>query len=663
MSEHSPQPEELARLRAEVAALRAENHTLKSGAGTYDVQSDIQFQTLFKHFPVPTYTWRWNGEDLVLIGYNEAAAALTKGDIKKIMGKTCHQLYHDQRVVYDDMQRCYRERVTVQREHTYSMRSIKAEKELITTYVFVPPDLVMIHTEDITERKAAEVALRESEERYRTLFQNAPIGLGVANEQGVLLAYNEAMMRPGGYTREDIQRLGNVAALYAIPEERDAALALARKQGYLRQHEVRFKRKDGTHYVARMSLEPILLNGQRGWQAMTEDITELKQLEEQLLQAQKIESVGRLAGGIAHDFNNMLTAIMGYTDLLSMRTPADQQEELEGIRQTSLRAAGLVRQLLGFARKQAAQPRVVNLNDLVFNMSGMLARLLGAPIELETALSSNLPSVRVDPGQFEQVLMNLSVNARDAMPEGGVLTLETRAVTLDAAAARQFGGLSAGDFVELRVSDTGKGMSAEARKHLFEPFFTTKDVGKGTGLGLATSYGIAKQNGGHLAIDDDAKGGATFRLLLPAVKLQAAAPNLWIECARPLPGREIVLLVEDEPAVRFIAASVLRCAGYTVVEAADGNEALRVFAENKPPVNVVVSDVVMPRMGGREMVERIHEQQPDLPVLFMSGYPKDELGPDVLARRGIAFQPKPFTPEMLANSVRALLDAASQSPQ
>jgi len=611
---------------------------------------------------VPTYTWRWNSSDLVLIGYNDAAAALTKGDIKSLMGKTCSELYeHHQRDVFEDMQRCYRERITVQREHLYNMRSIKAQKELITTYVFVPPDLVMIHTEDVTERKAAEAALRESEERYRKLFEHAPIGLGVANEQGVLLAYNEAMMRPGGYTREDIARLGNVAALYAFSEERDAALALARKQGFLRQHVVRFKRKDGTHYVARMSLEPILLNGQRGWQAMTEDITELKQLEEQLLQAQKIESVGRLAGGIAHDFNNMLTAIMGYADLLSMRTPADQQEELEGIRQTSLRAAGLVRQLLGFARKQAAQPRVVNLNDLVFNMSGMLDRLLGAPVELETILCSNLPTVRVDPGQFEQVLMNLAVNARDAMPQGGVLTLETRVTTLDDSAARQLGGLKAGDFVELRVSDTGNGLSPEARRHLFEPFFTTKDVGKGTGLGLATSYGIAKQNGGLLWYDDEAARGATFKLLLPVVKQPATPPNLWIECARPIPGRETVLLVEDEPAVRFIAASVLRCAGYTVLEANDGQEALRIFEEQKSAVKLLLSDVVMPRMGGRELAERLHKDQPDLPVLFMSGYPKDEIGPEILSRKSIAFQQKPFTPEMLANAVRALLDASSAS--
>lgn len=901
-------------LLRELEALRAENARLKeraekTGRAEEALQlSEERFKSQFKYLPIPTYIWKFNGEDLVLIEFNDAAFAFTDGNVVRVVGSTLRKMYADRPQIKNDIERCFAERVTIKREIPSYLLSSGKIKDLIVTYVFVPPDIVMVHTDDVTESKRALAALRESEERYRALFENSPVGLGVANEQGVLLAYNDAMMAPGGYSREDIQRIGNVAALYADPAERDAAMALARKQGFLRQHEVKFKRKDGSEYIARMSLQPITLNGQRGWQAMSEDITDQKlaaaalqeseerlrlaleagamgnwqwdlvnqtlvwseqhgrlfgidpekfngraetffkaihpddrsamtaevmrsretrtpfqmeyrivwpdgrvrwmasrgqynydasgvalqmngvvmditdrrlaeeklrkseaslreaqrianlghwewdilhdevewsdelyrifgrpladrqisvdtfmatvhpddvarvksalddalagrrpysidlriirpdgvvrtihaqgavaadatgrpvrmsgtvqditertQLEAELLQAQKIESVGRLAGGVAHDFNNLLTGIMGYTELLAMRLPPEFSEDIDGIRQVSLRAANLTRQLLGFARKQRVEPKVLNLNDLLANTTSMLTRLIGEHIELRTIPGKDLHHVRVDRGQFEQVLINLVVNACDAMPRGGTLTIRTENEKLDDATARQR-GVAPGPYASISVSDTGVGMSEDIRAHVFEPFYTTKDVGKGTGLGLATCYGIVKQHGGDIRVESSPGRGATFTFILPAVDGPVDAASHKSRTALP-GGNESVLLVEDEPMVRSIACMALRSAGFAVKEAGDGIDALRIADEMPRPADLLVTDVVMPRMGGRELAQQLSARWNGLRILYISGYTKDEIADD---GGRVAFLPKPFTPDALVHKVREVLDA------
>jgi signal transduction histidine kinase/ActR/RegA family two-component response regulator len=493
---------------------------------------ELRFRTLFQHFPTPTYAWTWTGSDLVLSAYNAAAETFTRGTIQRLIGKTARELYADQPNVYDDMLRCFQEKTTVRREISYTLRSLEIAKELICTYVFVPPNQVMIHTEDVTDRK---------------------------------------------------------------------------------------------------------------------------QLEEQLLQSQKIESVGRLAGGIAHDFNNMLTAILSFTDLLALRL-GRRNEEIDGIQQTTQRAAAMVRQLLGFARKQNALPKVVNINALVIRMHTMLLRLLGDQIEIRCDFCSSSPSARIDPAQFEQVLLNLAVNARDAMPRGGVLSLTTESVALDECAARQFGEIEPGEYVRLSVGDTGPGIPDAVRRHLFEPYFTTKPMGDGTGLGLATSYGIVKQNRGHIWAESEPGKGSVFRVILPTVSA-APAPDATPEELPLHVGTERVLLVEDEPSVRHSTTSVLTRAGFDVIEAQNGEDALEKLATWNRPPEILITDVSMPRMNGLDLATHLRARHAHLPVLFVSGYAKDEHAPEDFSRGLAHFLPKPYSPAELLHAVRGLLDA------
>jgi two-component system cell cycle sensor histidine kinase/response regulator CckA len=504
-------------------------------------------------------------------------------------------------------------------------------------------------------RRPADEALRESEARFRTLFENCPIGLGMADERGNLIAYNDAMLRPGGYTREDIQRIGNVAALYASAEDREAALALARRQGFLDRHEVRFKRKDGSHYLARLSLRPIGVHGERGWQAMVEDVTELKRLEAQAVQTGKMESVARLAGGIAHDFNNILTAILGYSDQLARRLAGGGGEELAGIRDMSLRAAALVRQLLGFARQQKVEPRVLDPAAALAGMRDGLERLAGPTVRVEFDPAPATARVLVDPDQLGQVLTELVRNAREAMPDGGSVRIRVETASCDGAAPR-LPALPAGDFVLISVADTGPGIPADTQPRLFEPFFTTKPQGEGPGLGLATCYGILKQNGGHIWADSPAGRGSTFFVALPAASAGPAPAAPSPEHAdRGKPGPGLILLAEDEPSVRRVAAAALRGAAYAIIEAPDGASALHRLEEAGAAPQALITDVVMPGMGGRDLADHLWRRHPDLPVLFISGYPRDSLDSATLQRPHVRFLQKPFLPADLVVALEGLL--------
>ena len=388
-----------------------------------------------------------------------------------------------------------------------------------------------------------------------------------------------------------------------------------------------------------------------------QDVTEFKELEAQLRQSQKMEAVGRLAGGVAHDFNNMLTVITGYSEFLLRRLKENDpiRSELEAIRQAGERAAGLTRQLLAFSRRQVLAPQVLNLNKVVPEMEKMLGRLIGEDVELVTVLGSGLSNVKADPGQIEQVVMNLAVNARDAMPDGGKLTIETADADLSEAYAREHVGVAAGPYVMLAVSDTGVGMDEDTRSHIFEPFFTTKDVGKGTGLGLSTVYGIVRQSGGHIFVYSEPGKGTSFKIYFPRAEEEAAAPGKEGVPSEELRGTETILLVEDEKGVREFSGRVLRENGYTVFEAESGQAALDVLGRHEGPVDLLLTDVVMPGMGGFDLARRASVLRPGSGVLYMSGYTEEMIDERGLLEMDIPFLPKPFTPEALLRKVREVL--------
>jgi nitrogen-specific signal transduction histidine kinase/CheY-like chemotaxis protein len=387
-------------------------------------------------------------------------------------------------------------------------------------------------------------------------------------------------------------------------------------------------------------------------------------LEDQLRQAQKMESIGRLAGGVAHDFNNLLTAINGYADLMSLELqPGDPLRlSLREIRRAGERAAVLTRQLLAFSRRQLLQPRVLALNSLITDSTNMLKRLLREDIELVAILDPELGQVKADAGQMDQVILNLAVNARDAMPQGGKLTLETRNVMLDEEYAQTHLSLPPGSYVMLAISDTGCGMDAQTLSHIFEPFFTTKEQGRGTGLGLSTVYGIIKQSGGAISADSERGRGTTFTIYLPRI----AAPVAEAEEKRAEPesprGSETVLVVEDDEIVREVTCQALRRYGYQVIEAANGGEALLACERHQGPIPLMITDVVMPQMSGRELAARLQQLRPEMRVLYMSGHTDDAVFRHGLVDPARFFLQKPFTPSVLAQKVRDILEEQIAPP-
>lgn len=394
-----------------------------------------------------------------------------------------------------------------------------------------------------------------------------------------------------------------------------------------------------------------------------EDITSQKHLAEQSAHRERLEAIGRLAGGVAHDFNNMLTAILGGLDLLQPVAEADPEhaESIAEIRKASEQAADLTRQLLAFARKQISQPEVLDPNHRIHDVQRLIQRLLGENITVRTSLADDVWPVRIDPGQLEQLLVNLAVNARDAMPQGGTLTVKTSNVFLDERYRANHPDVTPGAYVRIVVSDTGDGVKESIQRHVFEPFFTTKDAGTGTGLGLATCHGIVKQNGGHIWLYSEPGEGATFEIYLPPApehKVEAPAPR---RVASDLRGDETILLVEDENLVRGVGVATFRKLGYRVLEAATGAEALGVATRHAGSIDAVVCDVVLPDMRGPEVAGQISERDPEVCVLFVSGYTEDRIVTEGVVQRDINFLQKPYTPRSVAETVRRLLDNRTSS--
>ena len=423
--------------------------------------------------------------------------------------------------------------------------------------------------------------------------------------------------------------------------------------------KVGFSAADVAIATAFASQAAMAMENSRLYQEVQRAYEDLTQTQDQLVQSQKMEAIGRLSGGIAHDFNNLLTVISGRSYLALSQLPADhpQQRNLELIGRTAERAAALTRQLLAFSRKQILQPKVLDLNAVVGGLAPMLQRLIGEDIEFVTVPSPDLGRIKADPSQIEQVVLNLAVNARDAMPQGGKLTIETANVELDDAYARRHAGVTAGRYVLLAVSDTGHGMDAETQARIFEPFFTTKEPGKGTGLGLATVYGVLQQSGGHIWVYSEPGHGATFKIYLPRVE-DAAEASVATPITTPARGSETVLLVEDDEEVRTIARETLEGAGYVVIPASSAGEALHLADDASRPVRLLVTDVVMPQTSGRELAQRMAGDHRGLRVLYMSGYTDDAIVRHGVLEEGTAFLQKPFTPEMLLRRVRGVLDEA-----
>jgi two-component system, cell cycle sensor histidine kinase and response regulator CckA len=525
--------------------------------------------------------------------------------------------------------------------------------------------------QDIEDRRLAEEALRETTQTLQTIIEASPLAIVVLDPAGRVTLWNPAAERMFGWSEEEAVGRPNPI----VPEENREESRRLRERVLggetITGADIRRRKKDGSSIDINVFAAPLRdeTGFIRGIMSVIEDVTERRQaeeerrsLEEQLRHAQRLEAVGRLAGGIAHDFNNFLTVIEGYCGLLLLRMSdaAPERKEVDGIRKAGDRAAALVRQLLAFGRRQVLQPKALCLNHVVSGMVPMLRRLIGEDIEILTALDPGIWTVKADPGQIEQVLMNLAVNARDAMPGAGTLILETANIRLDSARACGRFTVRAGSYAMLAVSDTGCGMDEETQSHLFEPFFTTKESGKGTGLGLATAYGIVKQSGGYIIAYSEPGRGATFKIYLPrsADEGNEAEPAAE-ETAMSLPARgtETVLVVEDEDAVRDLVCEILSRRGYAVVTACDGDAALRLSERHSGTIHLLVTDVVMPRMSGPELAGRLLAQRREMKVLYTSGYTDNALVRRDILGRGVHFLHKPFSSDLLARRVREALDA------
>ena len=510
------------------------------------------------------------------------------------------------------------------------------------------------------ERKRTEEQLHESERKYRLLFETNPEPMFVYDFETLrILAVNGAAISRYGYSEAEFLAL-TIRDIRPVEEQGRLEQELARRpdEGAIRTG-VRHRAKDGRLFEVDLVARPLEFAGRRARLVLARDVTAQRHLEDQLRQSQKMEAVGQLAGGIAHDFNNLLTAILGSTQLLLQATPPGdvRREDVEEIRNAGLRAAELTRQLLAFSRRQVLAPKVLELNAVVANMDKMLRRLIGEDIELATALHAEAGAVNADPGQLEQVLLNLVVNARDAMPGGGRVLIETTRVLLRDELVERRHRLPPGDYACLAVTDSGAGMDESTQAHLFEPFFTTKEVGKGTGLGLATVYGIVKQSGGYIWVYSEPGRGTTVKVYLPRVPGAAEPPLPAPEPPALRGGHETVLLVEDAAPVRTLARRSLEACGYQVIDAADGPSALELSARHTGEIAVLVTDVVMPGMSGRELAERLAPTRPAMKVLYTSGYTDDAMVRQGVLNAGVAFLQKPFVPDSLARKVRDVLDS------
>jgi two-component system cell cycle sensor histidine kinase/response regulator CckA len=633
------------------------------------LRSEERYRTLFDAVPVGLYR---TASDRRIANANPAMAQMLGfASVEELIGSDAVELYVEPEARREWVRRLETEGLVQGFEAQLRRQDGSALWVLESARATLDDAGRILHIEgtvqDITERKEAELRLRGSEAQYRLLFDANPHPMWLIDRETLrFLAANEAAVRSYGFSREEF--LSMTAADIRPPEEvpqMHAGMRAATTGGIpvASVGEVRHRRKDGTVFDVNVTSSPLTLGGQPAMLAMAVDVTDskraaaaLEKLEGQLRQSQKMEAIGQLAGGVAHDFNNLLGVIIGYSELLlrDLATGSPAARRMTEIRNAAGRAAELTRQLLAFSRRQVLQPRVLDLNAVVSEAEAMLARVIGENVEIVTVLAPDLGRVRADPGQIQQVIFNFAVNARDAMPGGGRLTLRTRNVDLDHGYAERHPGLAPGRYVALLVSDTGHGMSPEVLEHMFEPFFTTKGQGHGTGLGLATVYGIVTQSGGHVEVESAVDRGTTFKVYLPLADAEQddAAP-----ASPPVLPRasETVLLIEDAEPLRDMVQEILEADGYRVLAAGDAERALEVAASHAGPIALVITDVVMPGMSGPAAAERLQVLRPEARVLFMSGYTDEAIGRQGVLDRETQFIQKPFSADALLRKVREVL--------
>ncbi|HTK74339.1 MAG TPA: PAS domain S-box protein, partial [Gemmataceae bacterium] len=645
-----------ARRRAE-AALRA---------------SEARFRAFVDHSPAPAWITDTHGRFVYLNATCQRTLRLPPGDP---VGRTVFDLFTESHA---------REYMANNRAAAAYGTVVEAEEPCVRAdgsagwflvYRFPLPEddgptLVGGVAVDITDRTRTEVALRQSEQRYRELFRTSPLPMWIYDTRTLrFLAVNQAAVQQYGYSEEEF--LGLTLKDIRPREDVAALLAALPQLPPVASHGVwRHRTKDERIIDVEVNSHTLHFDGRPARCVLSRDVTEQRRLEGQLRQAQKMEAVGRLAGGVAHDFNNLLTAILGFTEVLldglkperiTAIVPNDLRGAAEEVRKAGEKAADLTRQLLAFSRRQILQARVLDLSGVVSDMENILRRVIGEDVTLETVRAAESLPVLADPGQLERVILNLAVNARDAMPNGGRLTITTAAANLGPDDLHEHPELRPGEYAVLSVCDTGVGMDAATKARLFEPFFTTKKVGEGTGLGLATVYGVVKQSGGDISVRTAPGEGTTFTLYLPTSNLPAAGgkPRETPPSAPTAAAQETVLVVEDDDAVRVLVRLVLTRQGYQVLEARDGESALALVESYDQPIHLLVSDVVMPGVSGPELAAKVTAQRPDLRVMFLSGYTEDE----VIRRGGgtAAFLHKPFLPTALTVKVREVLNGQLQS--
>jgi PAS domain S-box-containing protein len=508
--------------------------------------------------------------------------------------------------------------------------------------------------------RSAQEGLRRSEINFRSLVTHAPYGVCRCDSTGILLDVNPALVAMLGYASGTELVGRNLANLYSDSQQWFGLADYLRSLQKFHGVNADWLREDRTSINVRLSGRAF--RDERNtifFELFAEDVTERRALEQQLRQAQKMEAIGRLAGGIAHDFNNLLMVISGYSEFLlgQLSDEPTMQGHAQEIANAAGRATALTRQLLAFSRKQMLAPKIMDLNSVVTENVKMLTRLIGEDIDLVMVPGRDIGAVKADPGQIEQVIMNLAVNARDAMPHGGKLTIETANVTLDAHYARFHAPVTPGDYVMLAISDTGMGMDTDTQAHIFEPFYTTKGL-KGTGLGLSTVYGIVKQSDGYIWLYSESGKGTTFKIYLPRFSAtgEALATQPAPAQTPPSPGNELILLVEDEENLRRLARQALESQGYMVIDAPDGTAAIRISQEHKGPIHLLLTDVIMPGMNGRELANKVSPTRPEMKVMYMSGYTENHIGHNGTLDEGITLLQKPFTLPALKAKVREVLD-------
>src|SRR5579862_2874024 len=620
--------------------------------------SEEQYRLLFEANPLPM--WVFDQETLSFLAVNEAAVLhygysrreffeMTIKDIRaeeEIPALLADVKHADEGLSAPSVwQHRKKDGTTIDVEITRHSLSFRGRKAA----------LILAH--DVTEQKRNQERLRQSEERFAKAFRSSPLGVTISTlDMGRYIDVNHAFSNMLGYGREEILgRTTHELGIWSEPQERTFFIQKLAELGGVKGFPVKMRTHSGSTKITEVSAELIELDRTPCVLAITQDVTDAKQLEEQFRQAQKMEAVGRLAGGIAHDFNNMLSVIIGYSELLQEQFEAGPaRKAVDEVKKAAERAAALTRRLLAFSRQQVLNPRVLSLNTVLDNLGKMLRHMIGEDIELVFKLGPSLGNVRADMVQVEQIVMNLAVNARDAMPQGGRLIIETNNVDLDAIFASTL-SVNPGSYVALAVSDTGSGMDSATMLRIFEPFFTTKEPGKGTGLGLSTVYGVVKQSRGSIRVYSEPGKGTTFKIYLPRVDETATedTPKAEFSLVR---GNETILVVEDEEALRGLVASVLEGSGYTVLQASQASEAIQI-AEQHGKIDLLLTDVVMPRASGHELAKNILAAFPNLKVLYMSGYTNDLIiEQKAFTSDGLLLE-KPFTKESLLKKVKAVLEA------